>query len=112
VDAFDPRADAVTLLTLHAAKGLEFDVVFIVGCTDGLLPLRYGKTIGDAALAEERRLFFVGTTRARRLLFLSGVPTSDKRRSPFVNVIGDQLLAESATARPRKPRPAQQLRLL
>jgi DNA helicase-2/ATP-dependent DNA helicase PcrA len=69
-DFFDPRADRVSLLTLHAAKGLEFPVVFIVGLEDGLLPLRWGEP-DDAAMAEERRLFYVGMTRAKDRLILS-----------------------------------------
>ena len=69
VDSWDPRAERISLLTLHAAKGLEFPVVFIVGCEDGLLPLHYAED--DAELEEERRLFFVGITRARQRLFLS-----------------------------------------
>ena len=70
VDLWDPRADRVSLLTLHASKGLEFGVVFIVGCEDGLVPLRFG-AIDEAALAEERRLLFVGMTRAREHLVLT-----------------------------------------
>ena len=70
VDAYDPRADSVALLTLHAAKGLEFPVVFLVGCEDGLLPL-WLPGADDHDDAEERRLFFVGMTRARERLYLS-----------------------------------------
>jgi DNA helicase II / ATP-dependent DNA helicase PcrA len=72
-DALDPRAEAITLLTLHGAKGLEFDVVFLAGCERGLLPLRLpgaGPVTPDEA-AEERRLLFVGMTRARERLLLS-----------------------------------------
>lgn len=71
MDAWDPRADRVSLLTMHAAKGLEFRVVFLVGCEDGLMPLRFGADLKPEALAEERRLFFVGMTRAKEVLYLS-----------------------------------------
>jgi superfamily I DNA/RNA helicase len=74
VDTWDPRADRISLLTLHAAKGLEFPVVFIVGCDDGLLPLRsWHRVSGHRAevdYAEERRLLFVGMTRATTRLTL------------------------------------------
>ncbi len=72
VDTWDPRADRISLLTMHAAKGLEFRVVFIIGCEEGLLPMAWGdpSALEPAQVEEERRLFFVAITRARDLLFL------------------------------------------
>lgn len=70
IDTLDPNADAVTLMTLHNAKGLEFPVVFITGLEDGLFPL--SQAFDDPEkLEEERRLFYVGITRAERKLYLS-----------------------------------------
>ncbi|MDZ7290812.1 MAG: UvrD-helicase domain-containing protein [candidate division KSB1 bacterium] len=70
IDTWDEKSNAVTLMTLHSAKGLEFPVVFITGLEDGLFPLiRTGDV--DSDLEEERRLFYVGTTRAKEKLFLS-----------------------------------------
>jgi superfamily I DNA/RNA helicase len=98
VDLWDPRADRVALLTLHAAKGLEFPVVFLVGCEDGLIPLHWG-SLDQTDLAEERRLLFVGMTRAQDRLLLTH---ARKRRrhgklqkcqvSPFLADIERQLL--------------------
>ena len=108
VDALDPRAEAVTLLTLHAAKGLEFPVVFLVGVEDGLLPHSFpGQTLTDAELAEERRLFFVGLTRAQDRLYLSHT----RRPSRFLGVIDTGLLQPLGRAAPERPR-HQQPRLL
>lgn len=68
-DAYDPRADRVTLMTLHAAKGLEFPVVFMVGCEEEIIPYRREGERVD--VAEERRLFYVGMTRAQQRLILT-----------------------------------------
>jgi ATP-dependent DNA helicase UvrD/PcrA len=124
-DALDPRADAVTLLTLHAAKGLEFGVVFLAGCERGLLPLWLpGQAAagqdGEDPAAEERRLLFVGMTRARSLLYLSYAAQRARRGaiagggggpSPFLAGIGPGLLRRPSPSRPRKPQ-SQQLRLI
>jgi DNA helicase-2/ATP-dependent DNA helicase PcrA len=69
-DAIDPSADAVTLMTLHNAKGLEYPVIFLTGMEDGLFPL--AQSFDDPPkLEEERRLFYVGITRAEEKLYLS-----------------------------------------
>jgi DNA helicase II / ATP-dependent DNA helicase PcrA len=120
-DALDPRADAITLLTLHAAKGLEFEVVFLAGCEKGLLPLRLPgqEPLTSDELAQERRLLFVGISRARARLFLTCATrrtrhavTRETGPSPFLAAIDEALLdRRMAPARPSAP-PSRQLRLL
>jgi DNA helicase-2/ATP-dependent DNA helicase PcrA len=79
-----PTVQGVTLASLHSAKGLEWDVVFLVGLTDQTLPIQHAST--EEQLAEERRLFYVGITRARQRLMLSWAlarnPGQAKRRRP------------------------------
>ena len=65
----DEQPDEITLMTLHASKGLEFPVVYIVGCEENLLP--HANSLNEPALSEERRLFYVGITRAKKYLTLT-----------------------------------------
>jgi DNA helicase II / ATP-dependent DNA helicase PcrA len=109
-DLYRPDVQKVAVMTLHAAKGLEFPVVFIAGCEDDVLPMRLP---GDAVvdLDEERRLFYVGLTRAREELFLTWSrkrtlygQTRQQHLSPFVAAIEDRLKSHlSPTSKPSKP---------
>ena len=76
----EPTMDAVTLATLHSATGLEWENVFVIGLSEGLVPISYAKT--PAAVDEERRLLYVGVTRARERLHLSFAEAAPKRSTP------------------------------
>ena len=116
-DFFDPRADRVSLLTIHAAKGLEFPVVFIAGLEDGLMPLSFGAP-DPATLAEERRLLYVGMTRAKDRLLLSRAErrtwrgrVREQAPSRFLADIERELLRRQASDLPRKRPEDRQLSL-
>ncbi len=96
----------VTLMTLHAAKGLEFPVVFLIGMEEGVFPL--SRAIEDAdELEEERRLAYVGITRAEQILLLTNAntrtlfgKTSYNRPTRFIREIDDELIQHQGLARP------------
>ncbi len=104
----DRPTDGVTLATLHRAKGLEWDVVFVVGVTDGAIPSSYANT--PAERAEEERLLHVGVTRARRQLHLTWAAANARgwsnRPSPFLDFFpserGDP--QKMSSRRPVRPR--------
>jgi superfamily I DNA/RNA helicase len=108
VDVFQQNLEKVTLMTLHAAKGLEFQCVFIVGCENGLLPYSlFESQVSD--YDEEKRLLYVGMTRAKKFLFL----THAKRRfimgkeyrlerSSFLNRIEKELIEYSKSEYKKK----------
>ncbi|VAW43527.1 ATP-dependent DNA helicase UvrD/PcrA [hydrothermal vent metagenome] len=106
-DNLDDDPKATTLLTLHAAKGLEFPVVFLTGLEDGVLP--HSRSLDDSeSLAEERRLFYVGITRAKDKLYLTHAfrrtfygETEVAVPSRFLQEIPEDL-AEGGTAQQRR----------
>ncbi len=81
IDSWDDRANAITLMTLHSAKGLEFPVVLITGLEEDLLPIAQSRE-DQGRLEEERRLFYVGLTRAKDKVYLF----TSQRRSLFEDV--------------------------
>ena len=105
-DDGDMEAAEVTLMTLHAAKGLEFPVIFLIGMEEGVFPLSRASEEPDE-LEEERRLAYVGITRAEEILFLTNAntrtlfgKTSYNRPSRFLREISDDLLQYQGLARP------------
>ncbi|MBW1932703.1 MAG: ATP-dependent helicase [Deltaproteobacteria bacterium] len=111
-DMLDINIEAVSLLSIHAAKGLEFPVVFLIGCEPGILPWK------EADPEEEKRLFYVGLTRASEKIYLSHVK---HRRlfgqmmhggpSPFIADIPEKLLIREKAQKPRVPRRPRQKKL-
>jgi DNA helicase-2/ATP-dependent DNA helicase PcrA len=101
-DGEDDNKDKVNLMTIHAAKGLEFPVVFIAGAEEGLIP--HEKSIGEedgeaGNLEEERRLFYVAITRAREKLYITSCQkrrylqnSKDCSPSPFIDEIPQELI--------------------
>jgi len=112
------NVEKVSLMSVHAAKGLEFPVVFIVGCEDKLFPLELNEMKGD--LQEERRLFYVGMTRAREQLYLTHAArrqlfgrTFTPNPSVYLSDIAEELKAYESTKRltPKKSADDGQMKL-
>lgn len=107
IDTYDPSGNAVTLMTLHSAKGLEFPVVYMVGMEEGILPHRRSATDNEE-LEEERRLCYVGMTRAKEELIFSHAykrtlmgQTQICEVSRFLREIPDELFANKISDRRR-----------
>jgi superfamily I DNA/RNA helicase len=100
-DTYQEKAHKVALMTVHTAKGLEFPVVFVVGCEDGFLPHHRAKS--EVETAEEKRLLYVAMTRAKQQLYISFCrhrtvfgKRQQREASPFLKAIDRQLIAFSS----------------
>ncbi len=117
-DAYLPQAEKVALMSMHAAKGLEFPVVFIAGCEDDLIPLKRDSS-KPVDMAEERRLFYVAMTRAMERLYLTRAKERSvygkllpRSLSPFVADIENRLKKdESPKLKQKKKKEANQRQL-
>ena len=119
IDSYDAAQDAVTMMTIHSAKGLEFDSVFLVGMEEGVFPGNQSIYAGESEIEEERRLAYVGITRAKRQLYLTNTntrmlfgSTNRNRPSRFLNEIPSNLCEVDAPknvfaayGRPQERRP-------
>jgi DNA helicase-2/ATP-dependent DNA helicase PcrA len=112
-DDIDDESGTVSLMTLHTAKGLEYDVVFLTGIEEGLLPHKMSFLV-PGGTAEERRLFYVGITRARKKLHISLAlsrstfgETDSSLPSRFLSEVPDELIAWRETGANRGGAPKQ-----
>lgn len=108
IDTWENKRDAITLMTLHSVKGLEFPVVFITGLEEGLFPIA-SSLYNKRELEEERRLFYVGITRAMRKLYLSYAKRRmkagnifEQKRSRFLDEIPIELVVQYSSRSDKK----------
>lgn len=107
-DQHAPTLAGVTLASLHAAKGLEWDAVFLVGVTDGMVPIQHAET--EEEIEEERRLLYVGVTRARTRLSVSwalarqATGRRHRERSRFLTGIAPEVSQPAGSRRPQRSR--------
>ncbi len=106
IDNYDENADAVSLMTLHSAKGLEFPVVFMAGMEEGLFPSFMSISEGEDEIQEERRLCYVGITRAQKKLYMTHARyrrnhgmQEENKESRFLEEIPDEVKEEEESGR-------------
>jgi superfamily I DNA/RNA helicase len=116
-DAYLQQAEKVSLMTMHAAKGLEFPVVFIAGCEEELIPFTK-RSRGQTDVAEERRLFYVAMTRAMERLYLTRAKkrriygnTEERHLSHFVADIENKLKKDETPSPKKKKKESEQVQL-
>ena len=116
-DTYTPRVEKVSLMTMHAAKGLEFPVVFITGCEEDFIPYKRGGTT-HVDIKEERRLFYVAMTRAMERIYLTRAKKrriygriEDRILSSFVADIENRLKRDATPASGKKNKDPKQVQL-
>ena len=119
LDRYDRRIQTVNLMTIHAAKGLEFDLIYIPGCEDSLIPCTLAGENSGVDAEEEKRLLYVAMTRARKDLVLSWAETRiifgktmNQKESPFLAAIEQELLNRQRAVYEKKQKPGDDQLLL